>query len=116
MKKPFALMLTTFTTAAVAGANTTWGVPTQVDVVRGEGMMIYGSFGNPGGCSVADKFFVPINTTQYSQIYAAVLTAMASGKEISAYVASCTPLGWYAVLSTTYNQVTGSEAVYMRNP
>jgi hypothetical protein len=47
--------------------------------------MVYGAFGNPAGCTVADQFFVAYGTVQYSQIYATLLTALSAGKQIQVY-------------------------------
>ena len=99
----------------MAGGYTAWGVPTRIDVVRNEGVMVYGPFGNPAGCTVTDQFFVAYSSTQYAQIYAALLTAIAAGKQIQVYAGSCAPATWYAVASTTYNLVTGGEVVNISN-
>ena len=74
-----------------------------------------GLYGNPGGCSIGDQFFVTYGTIQYSQIYATLLAALTAGKPIMVYSGSCTPVAWYTVASTTYNTVTSSEAVSISN-
>jgi hypothetical protein len=110
---PVALLLVLSSTGFAAG-NTAWGVPTQIDVTYA-GIMVHGSFGNTGSCTVADRFFVPINTGQYKEIYAALMMAYASGKEVSAYVNSCDPVGWYAAPSVTFNYMVNSGVLYVRN-
>jgi hypothetical protein len=98
----------------LAGGWTAWAVPTRVDIVRTEGFMVFGSFGNPGGCTVSDQFFVAINHPQYNQIYATLMTAMATGRQIMAYSIECDPETWYSVSTTTYNTVTAGSAVNMQ--
>ena len=96
-----------------AGGWTYWATPTQVDVVVTKsldanapnvtkGIMIYGSFGNPGNCSVTDRFFVPASHELFAQIYAAVLAANISGKKIRGYVGNCVANPWYAGSETTF--------------
>ena len=99
--------------SAFAAGNTAWAVPTQIDVTYA-GIMVYGSFGNTGGCTVADRFFVPINAGQYKEIYATLMLAFSSGKEVSAYVSSCDPVGWYASPSVTFNYMVSSGILYLR--
>jgi hypothetical protein len=100
---------------AFAGGSSAWAVPTQLDVVRNEGILVYGAFGNPANCTVGDRFFIPINTVQYAQLHATILMAMAAGKEIAVHLESCGPLTWYTVPSVTYSYLTTSETLYMRN-
>lgn len=73
--------------------------------------MVYGTFGNPGGCTVPDQFFVAISHPQYNQIYATLMMAMATGRQIMTYSIECDPVTWYSVSTTTYNTVTGGSAV-----
>jgi hypothetical protein len=90
-------------------ASAAWsapGVPTTVDIVRGEGFMIYGSFGNGAGCSIGDQIFVQSDSPAYKEIFAAVLLAQSQGRAISLWIHSCVPRGWYAVPSTTFNTVS----------
>jgi hypothetical protein len=106
--------LVTTSSTSLAGGWTAWAVPTRVDVVRTEGLMVYGSFGNPGGCTVPDQFFVAINHPQYNQIYATLMTAMVTGRQIMAYSIECDSETWYSVPATTYNTVTAGSAVNMQ--
>ena len=115
MKRLLALLLSIASTCTFAGGNTAWAVPTRVDVVPGQGLMAYGAFGNPAGCTVSDMFWVPVSNPAYTQIYAALLTAIASGKEVSIYTSACTSVLWYAVESTTFNQPIGIQAFSVRN-
>lgn len=93
-------------TAVYAAGYTTLAVPTRIDVVRSDGLMIFGSFGNPNGCQVPDVVFVPSSVPQYSQIYAALLSAHFTGASVQLYVAECDAESWYS--NSTYNtMVTG---------
>jgi hypothetical protein len=107
-------LLMTLSSAGFAGANTAWAVPTQVDLTYA-GIMVYGSFGNPGGCAVTDRFFVPANAGQYKEIYATLMTALAAGKQVSVYVDACSPVGWYAAPAVTFNYMITAGIIYMRS-
>jgi hypothetical protein len=103
MKKRILLILLFISTNVFAGAWTDWAVPTQVDIERGNGFMVYGAFGNAGGCTVADKFYVKSDHPQYKEIYSAVLAAFSAKKSVRAYTHSCEAVTWYSVSTTTYN-------------
>jgi hypothetical protein len=116
MKQWIGLVLLLVSANSHSAGTSEWGVVTQIDVVRHEGILIYGSFGNPSGCTISDRLFLPITSTQYKEMYALLLTAFAQGKEVSMYTSVCTPLTWYSVPSTTYNTVSGDGfALYVRN-
>lgn len=115
MKKLFALILSLASTSAISGGAAAWAVPTQVDVVAGQGMMISGAFGNPAGCTTSNMFWVPISNPAYTQIYAGVVAAIAAGKEVTMYMGTCTSVGWFAAESTTFNQPVGIQAFSIRN-
>jgi hypothetical protein len=109
MRIIFGLLFLMLGTSAFAAGNSAWAVPTRIDVVRNEGVLIYGSFANPAGCTTSDTLFLPISATQYKEMYAMLLTAFASGKQISMYASVCTPLTWYSGPSVTYNTVSGDS-------
>jgi hypothetical protein len=103
--------------AAQAGGWTNWGTPSQIDVIvlkSGDGnalsvtkgIMVYGGFGNPGGCTMGDRFYIPESHEMFAQIYAAVLAANISGKKIRSYVSSCVSNPWYSASNVTYGFVT----------
>lgn len=115
MKKFLLVVLSVFSVNVFAGGWATPAVPTGVDIVRGEGFMVYGAFGNPGECSAWGKFFVKIDHPQYSEIYSAVLAAYMSGKKVKPYIHGCTSLGWYAVSSTTFNILSSNGALNIQN-
>jgi len=98
------LALAVFVSCSVsAGGRTNWAVPTQIDVERGGGFMVYGDFGNPSECSISNRFYIKIGHPQYDKIYSAVLAAFSSGSKIRIYSHDCEPVMWYSVASTTYN-------------
>lgn len=88
-----------------------WAVPTRIDVVYGAGFMIFGDFGNAGGCSDAGHLFVRSDHPQYKQIYAAALAAFAGKYRISAYIQVCDAMNWYSAPSYTYNIVDPGTAL-----
>ncbi|MCU8089766.1 hypothetical protein [Shewanella sp. SM21] len=98
-----------------AGGFTAFAIPTRIDIDRGNGLMVFGAFGNPGGCTVGDRIYININHPQYQQIYAAILAAFASGKKIQAYSHECKPASWYSVEAVTYNHVEPYSAVNLMN-
>jgi len=110
---PSALLMALSSTGFAAG-NTAWAVPTQIDVTYA-GVMVYGAFGNVGGCSIADRFFMPVNTGQYKEIYATLMLAYSTGKEVSAYVNACDAVNWYAAPSVTFNYMNNAGILYVRN-
>lgn len=113
MKKWIGIALLCASGAASAAGNTNAAVPTRIDVERGNGFMIYGDFGNPGSCVVADRIFVRINHPQYKELYATALAAFAGKYKLAAYVYGCDSNTWYAVASTTFNIVEPSSALYL---
>ena len=98
-------------TTTFAGTWTDLGVPTRVDLVANQGLMVYGAFGNTSSCTVPDRFFIPATHPQYKEIYAALLTAMSTEKQVEAYIDNCAPVNWYSVPSTTYSWMSTSGAV-----
>ena len=104
--------------AVIAGGWTTYSASSNagkiewVEVVRAQGFLVSGDFGNPANCEVAGRIWVPIDHPQYDQLYSMVLTAFTSGKKIQAHAAECTAIGWHG---GTYNTLTGAGAMYLRN-
>lgn len=99
--------------SAFAGGFSVAAVPTKIDIIRGEGIMIAGEFGNPGECSNGNYLFVKASHPDYKQIYAAALAALVSKQKIYGYVHYCVPVLWYSVATSTYNaiDVNGSLAI-----
>lgn len=103
MKKILILCLLTLSASILAAGRTNWAIPTQIDIERGGGFMIYGSFGNVANCTVGNVFYVRSDHPQYEKIYAAALTAFTAKKQIRAYIHACEPVTWYASSGTSYN-------------
>lgn len=101
--------------AAYAQGWSQFAVPTQVDIERGNGLMVYGSFGNAGNCTVADRFYVPTGHPQYREIYSAVLAAFTGEKQVQVYIGSCDAVTWYSVAATTYNVLGPGGALNLRH-
>jgi len=101
------LFLNVAVSASVHG-RLTWAIPTQIDIEKGDGFMVYGAFGNPGECTRADRFFVKKSHAQYDKIYAAALSALTAKREMRAYIHGCEPILWYSVGSVTYNILSGA--------
>jgi hypothetical protein len=115
MKKILLAALLLFSVPAFAGGWSNGAVPTKIDVQGDGGFMIYGAFGNAGGCVITNQLYIKSNHSQYKQIYAAALAAFAGQYNVSAYVHVCESIGWYAVPSTTFNIVdAGSTLVISR--
>lgn len=114
VKTVLGLLLITLSTTGFAAGSTAWAVPIQVDVMY-QGIMVYGAFGNPGGCTTTDRFFVATNTGQYKEILATLMAAYATGKEVATYVDTCASVTWYAVPSTTFGYMTTGGVIYVRN-
>ena len=109
MRKFLGLFLLFFSVNIFATANySPWAAPTRIDVMRHQGLVVYGSFGNSAGCTVSDAVYLPIGLTQYKEIYSLLLTAIAQGKEVSIYTSTCTTLLWFSA-SATYNTVSGDD-------
>lgn len=115
MKKLIIAILAFASTQTFAGGWSEWAVPTKIDVERGGGFMIYGSFGNAGGCVSVDKLYVKIDHPQYKVIYATALAAFSGKSRIQAYVHSCESVGWYAAAETTFNIVQPYSALNISN-
>jgi hypothetical protein len=112
MKKLLLTIILLLSTNVIAGGRMTWAVPTQVDLERGNGIMVYGDFGNPNGCTVPNRFYVPKTHPEYDKIYGLIMTAFSAKQEMRAYTHSCKSIGWYSVPSTTYNFIdTGDISI-----
>lgn len=85
---------------AVAGGYSAAAVPTKIEIVRSEGFMLTGEFGNPGGCTYGNLMFVKSDHPQYKQMYATALAAHMGKQKISAYVHSCEVVAWFSAGQT----------------
>jgi hypothetical protein len=99
--------------ALAAGGWTSYAAPAEVEVVREQGFIIFGAFGQPGatGCTVPDAIFVPIDHAQYNALLSTALTAVSGGLSLRVYVRSCTAVGWHG---GTFNTLSGSDALYIK--
>lgn len=99
--------------APVSGAPgwTAVATPTDIELVRGQGVLIAGAFGNPGTpCTDADKIWIAATHPQYQALLSTALSAMAGGMKIHAYVHGCAAIGWHG---GTYNELTADGALYI---
>ncbi|EDP60241.1 hypothetical protein AND4_02493 [Vibrio sp. AND4] len=113
MMKLAILSMLFFSIPAISGSFSSSAVPTRIDIERGNGFMLYGSFGNPMNCTKGNQFFIKKTHPQYSEIYSTVLAAFTAKKKLVLYAHSCTPVGWYSRPEVTYNTVTPSGTVYI---
>lgn len=100
---------------ANAGGFSLAAVPSKVDIIPGGGFVVFGAFGNAGGCTQSNHLYVKGDHPQYKQMYAAALAAFVSGNKIYGYVHTCEPIGWYSVPETTYNVVTANGSFAVSN-
>ena len=104
-----------FSSLSYAGGFSQIGVPTRVDMVGTLGFMVFGNFGNPGECTIADSFYVLSSHPEYKELYSTVLAAYMGGKNIQVYIHECNAVTWYAVATTTFNTMTSSGVLTIRN-
>lgn len=99
--------------AALAAGPSAAAVPTKIDLVKSDGFMLFGAFGNPGGCVNGDRLFIKAGHPQYKQMYATALAAMLSKQKITAFVHSCEAVDWYSGPTSTFNivQAYGTLAI-----
>lgn len=100
--------------SSLAGGWTNWAVPTRLDVERGNGVMIYGNFGNPSQCTNEGRVYIPVSHPQYDKVYALLLAAFTANKQVLLYSHSCDSVLWYTNESVTYN-IVGHGAVNIRS-
>ncbi|MEO9600704.1 hypothetical protein [Parasphingorhabdus sp.] len=102
-----------FTSAAhAAGGTTSDVVPTSVEIVRNDGFMVFGEFGNPAAtpCTTDNAIWVPISHPQYEGLLSTAITAVAGQLKLKAYVHTCTAIGWHG---GTWNTVEPSGVLYI---
>lgn len=85
---------------------------TNVEIVRNEGFMIFGAFGNPGStpCSSANGVWVAKTHSEYTEILSSALAAVAGQLKLRIYAHNCATVSWHG---TDYNQLTSSGAMYI---
>ena len=100
---------------AFAGEWSSYATPTKINIVRGEGIMVWGYFGNPGSCVTSNTFFVESNHPQYKEIYSAILMVFKDNKKVQTYIHSCAPVEWLTTSSTTWNIMSSNSALNLSN-
>lgn len=95
-----------FAISTYAGGWSDWAVPTQIDMERGNGIMVYGEFGNPSDCAITNKFYIQKTHPEYDKIYGVVLAAFSAQKELRAYSHKCGAVGWYTATPNAFNFVS----------
>ena len=97
------------TTAEASG----WATPghvQKIEVVRGDGLVVFGNFDNVNNCTATTGFWVKFDHPQYDEIYALMLTAMTAQLRVQPHLRGCEAIGWHA---GTWNVVTGTSAVHL---
>ena len=106
MKNILLIIVALISVGAHAGGRVSWATPIQIDIERGNGVMVYGNFGNPNNCTMSDMFYIKSDHPEFEKIYSALMIAYTSKKKITAYIHECSPVPWYSVIETTYNTLT----------
>ena len=112
MKKIFAACIFVFSFSANAGGWTADATIERVEIVRDQGFMVFGTFGNPSECTATDALWIPISHTQYEQLYSTALSAFIGGKKLKAYAHTCSEIGWHG---GSYNTLSNSGAMYIKS-
>lgn len=94
-----------------AGGYSSKATPTGIEIDRDNGIMVFGAFGNPAGCTQSDRFYVAKAHPQYDKVYAMLLAAYAAKKKIGFYGHDCIPVLWYSNNSVTYNQLISGGSI-----
>lgn len=97
-----------------AGSWSEWAIPERIDVERGNGIMVWGEFGNSEGCASSNRVFIPERHPQYDKTYALVLAAFSANKEVQVYVTGCQKVGWYTSTEDAFNYTI--HTVHIRQP
>jgi len=77
--------------------------------------MVFGAFGNPMSCGAGDQFLIAYSHPNFKELYAAILAAQGSGKQVSAYVQQCDPVLWYTGPTTTFPALKTGGSVRTRD-
>ncbi len=103
MKTLMAFLLLATSTFSFANTWSQAAVPTQIDVDRAYGFMVYGNFDNPNDYTIGGRFYVSIDHPQYENLYNTALIAFAHGKKLQAFIHECGPVAWYTGPEITFN-------------
>ncbi|MEO9599792.1 hypothetical protein [Parasphingorhabdus sp.] len=107
-----AALLSLSATAYAAGGWTNNVAPTKIEIVRSQGFMILGDYGDPGAtpCATSSGIWVLIEHSQYKELLSTALTAVTGQLKLQAYVHSCTAIGWHG---GDWNTLSNSGAIYI---
>jgi len=95
-----------------APGQTNAAVPVDIEIVRAQGFLIFGAFGNPGtACTNANSIWVALSHPEYQYLLSVSLTALATGMKLDAYVDACTSIGWHG---GTFNELTSNGAMFIK--
>ncbi|CAA0124768.1 Uncharacterised protein [BD1-7 clade bacterium] len=95
MKKLFILAALAVSSFVQAGGYSYSATPTKINIIRSEGFLIFGKFGNPGECDIENEIFVEKSHSQYDHLYSTTLAAFMSGSKIQGYIHKCAPVNWH---------------------
>lgn len=83
----------------------------ELEIIRGQGFQMTGTFGNPSQCQHGNSVFVSINHPQYNHILAFAMSAYLSQKKVKIYSHKCIAYGWHG---GDYNELTGAGSIYLK--
>lgn len=115
MKYAILFILFIFASTVKAAGYSNWAVPTMVEQVS-NGILVYGSFGDPSSCSKVDHIFVPYMESDdkgYKTASSIIFMAFAAQKELRFYSNSCAQVSahWTGeIVSRTYTW----QSIYIR--
>ena len=91
--------------------RTSSAIPTVINTVESSGFIIYGDFGNPGGCTNANSIWISKTHAQYDQLYSVALSALMAGKKVNGYIHSCISIPWLSGNTKDYNTITAGDFI-----
>ena len=104
-----ALFLAPFSGIQAAGWSTIATVD-RIEIVRGQGAIVFGAFGNPSSCTEDMGFWIKIDHPQYKELYSMAMTAMTSGQRLQPYLSACESIGWHG---GTWNVLSAADSMNM---
>ena len=113
LKILFFALIGLLTLEAHSAGYSNWAVPTQVELVSG-GLLIFGAFGNPSGCTEKDKFYVPDTDKRFQTIVSISLAALMAQKEMKFYGGKCTDKVSFHWTGLAINENLYNHPVYIR--
>ncbi|SIO20945.1 hypothetical protein SAMN02745824_3361 [Parasphingorhabdus marina DSM 22363] len=107
-----ATAIATGSAASAAGGWTDEAVPARVEIVRDQGILIFGDFGNPGPnpCASGNAVWVPKSHSEYTEVLSSALAAVAGQLKLKFYVHYCATVGWHG---SDYNQYSAAGAMFI---